>query len=160
MFLPRLALVSTFVGAAVAQFEILSPGGPNDWWGACLSTFFLRSPSYNYATKSPNPRILWSGPAILMPPQQLTSSCPWFPFFFCMIHTRSLTARVNNTNPTILAAPEAIVANVPNADCSFSITVQQAVLTPSTGYTLIFADTLDQTKVRHHLFFLSFHSSD
>ncbi|KAN0136850.1 hypothetical protein V8E53_005291 [Lactarius tabidus] len=54
---------------------------------------------------------------------------------------------VNNTNPTILAAAEAIVANVPNSDCSFSLTIQQAVLAPATGYTLIFADTLDQTKI-------------
>ncbi|KAH9036865.1 hypothetical protein EDB85DRAFT_1810631, partial [Lactarius pseudohatsudake] len=54
---------------------------------------------------------------------------------------------VNNTNPTILAAAEAIVANIQNSDCSHTITVQQAVLTPATGYTLIFADTLDQTKI-------------
>ncbi|KAI9432970.1 hypothetical protein H4582DRAFT_1777457, partial [Lactarius indigo] len=54
---------------------------------------------------------------------------------------------VNNTNPTILAAAEAIVANIPNADCSHSITTQQAALTPATGYTVILADTLDQTKI-------------
>ncbi|KAI9459167.1 hypothetical protein BJY52DRAFT_1085168, partial [Lactarius psammicola] len=54
---------------------------------------------------------------------------------------------VNNTNPTILAAAEAIVANVPNADCSHTITTQQAALTPATGYTVILADTLDQTKI-------------
>jgi len=54
---------------------------------------------------------------------------------------------VNNTSPTILAAPEAIVANVPNADCSHVITQQQAALTPATGYTLVFADIIDQTKV-------------
>ncbi|KAH8998011.1 hypothetical protein EDB92DRAFT_1763925, partial [Lactarius akahatsu] len=58
-----------------------------------------------------------------------------------------LYALVNNTNPTILAAAEAIVANIQNSDCSHTITVQQAVLTPATGYTLIFADTLDQTKI-------------
>src|SRR6266702_2747849 len=83
-----------------------------------------------------------------------------------MVHTHSrIVVRVNNTNPTILAAAQAIVANIPNADCSHSITTQQAALTPATGYTIILADTLDQTKVRHyhhhhhHLFF-SFHSSD
>jgi len=54
---------------------------------------------------------------------------------------------VNNTNPTILAAPEAIVANVPNPDCSFTLTTQQANLVAATGYTFIFADTLDQTKI-------------
>jgi len=57
------------------------------------------------------------------------------------------TLLVNNTNPTILSAPEAIVANIANADCSHSITTQQAALTPATGYTVIFADILDQTKV-------------
>ncbi|KAI0293956.1 hypothetical protein BC826DRAFT_360539 [Russula brevipes] len=54
---------------------------------------------------------------------------------------------VNNTNPTILTAAQAIVANVPNADCAHIIGVQQASLTPATGYTLIFADIIDQRKV-------------
>ncbi|KAH9063237.1 hypothetical protein EDB87DRAFT_1531576, partial [Lactarius vividus] len=54
---------------------------------------------------------------------------------------------VNNTNPTVLAAAEAIVANIQNSDCSHTITVQQALLTPATGYTVIFADILDQTKI-------------
>ncbi|KAI9508097.1 hypothetical protein F5148DRAFT_1199598 [Russula earlei] len=54
---------------------------------------------------------------------------------------------VANTNLTILAAPEAIVANIPNADCSHSITTQQAALIPALNYTLMLADSLDQTKV-------------
>ncbi|KAH9983156.1 hypothetical protein BJV74DRAFT_851765 [Russula compacta] len=54
---------------------------------------------------------------------------------------------VNNTNPAILTAPEAIVANVPNADCSMSITTQQAAFTPSTGYSVILADNLNQTHI-------------
>jgi hypothetical protein len=54
---------------------------------------------------------------------------------------------VNNTNLAILTSPEAIVADVPNADCSFVITQQQANLTPATGYTLILADQLNQTHI-------------
>jgi len=54
---------------------------------------------------------------------------------------------LNNTNPTILTSAEAIVANVNNADCSHTITTQQADLTPATGYTLIFADPINQTKI-------------
>jgi len=54
---------------------------------------------------------------------------------------------VNNTNPNILTAAEAIVANVPNADCSFSVTVQQAALTPATGYTVIFANPINQLEI-------------
>jgi len=54
---------------------------------------------------------------------------------------------LNNTNPTVLTAAEAIVALVPNADCSHTITTQQANLTPGTGYTLVFADPIDQTKI-------------
>ncbi|KAH9992297.1 hypothetical protein BJV77DRAFT_906702, partial [Russula vinacea] len=46
---------------------------------------------------------------------------------------------INNTNPAILTAAEAIIANVPIADCSLTVTQQQAALTPSTGYTLIYA---------------------
>ncbi|KAI0284595.1 hypothetical protein BGY98DRAFT_1183486 [Russula aff. rugulosa BPL654] len=54
---------------------------------------------------------------------------------------------VNNTNPLILTSAEAIVADVPNADCSHTITTQQAALTAATGYTLILADPIDQTKI-------------
>jgi hypothetical protein len=54
---------------------------------------------------------------------------------------------LNNTSPTVLTAAEAIVANVPNADCSHTITQQQAALTPGTGYTLVFADIVDQRKI-------------
>jgi hypothetical protein len=110
MFWPRFALFSTLVGTAVAQFEIISPGGPNLWWVA----------------QSQN-TIVWT----------------------CNNNPPATTYQllVNNTNPTILDAAEAIVANVPNSDCSFSITVQQAVLTPATGYTAILADALDQTKI-------------
>lgn len=43
MLFPRLALVSTLIGTAVAQFQILSPGGPNLWWGeVSLVTLPLR----------------------------------------------------------------------------------------------------------------------
>jgi len=54
---------------------------------------------------------------------------------------------LNNTKATVLTAAEAIVANVPNADCSHTITTQQANLPPATGYTLVFADIIDQTKI-------------
>jgi hypothetical protein len=59
---------------------------------------------------------------------------------------------VNNSNPTILPTFEAIVANIPNADCSHTITIQQAALTPAQGYTLMLADSLNETKVCHHDF--------
>ncbi|KAF8480237.1 hypothetical protein DFH94DRAFT_741357 [Russula ochroleuca] len=54
---------------------------------------------------------------------------------------------INNTNPSILTSAEAIIANVPIADCSLTVTQQQAALTPSTGYTLILADPVNQTKI-------------
>ncbi|KAI0249751.1 hypothetical protein BJV78DRAFT_1276034 [Lactifluus subvellereus] len=113
MFFSRLAsfaVISTLIGSAVANFQFLSPGGPDLWWVA----------------QSEN-TLVWA--------------CRDNP------PAASYTLLVNNTNPTILAAPEAIVANIPNADCSHSITLQQAVLTPATGYTVIFADILDQTKI-------------
>lgn len=55
MLLPRLALASTFVGAAVAQFAIISPGGPNDWWGTCLSTHFFLRPLITTLSSRPIP---------------------------------------------------------------------------------------------------------
>lgn len=57
-----------------------------------------------------------------------------------------MACRINNTNPAILTAAEAIIANVPIADCSLTVTQQQAALTPSTGYTLVLADPIDQLK--------------
>ncbi|KZV76721.1 hypothetical protein PENSPDRAFT_673350 [Peniophora sp. CONT] len=54
---------------------------------------------------------------------------------------------LNNTNVNILPSPMAILANLNNADCSHTITTQQAALTPSTGYTIVLADQLDQTKI-------------
>ena len=89
---------------------------------------------------------------------QLLYVFPFFSSLFCNGVNGRLVVRVNNTNPTILAAPEAVVANVPNSDCSFSLTVQQVALTPATGYTAIFADILDQTKVRHFSIFIFFRS--
>jgi len=53
---------------------------------------------------------------------------------------------LNNSSPTILSGAEAIVADVPNADCSHIITVQQANLPAGTGYTLVLADPIDQNK--------------
>jgi hypothetical protein len=84
-----------------------------------------------------------------------TRSCMFTLALSLHAHSQRVADRVNNTNPTILAAAEAIVANIPNADCSHTITVQQAVLTPATGYTVVFADILDQTKACHYDFFLA-----
>ena len=36
-WLAPLAIMGTLVGSATAQFSILSPGGPNLWWGTCLA---------------------------------------------------------------------------------------------------------------------------
>jgi hypothetical protein len=109
----------------------------------------------------PNLRILSCGLVIQMsrlPPIAHTSSCaPCFSRFLShrIIHNFVVACRLNNTNPTVLTAAEAIVAQVPNADCSHTITTQQANLTPATGYTLVFADPIDQTKECYTFFFVS-----
>jgi len=54
---------------------------------------------------------------------------------------------LNNTNQNILTSPIAIDANLANADCSHTITTQQAQLTPATGYTLVIADQIDQRTI-------------
>ncbi|KAI0311636.1 hypothetical protein OF83DRAFT_1221702 [Amylostereum chailletii] len=66
----------------------------------------------------------------------------------CHIDAPAVTYQllIANGDPTILPAPQAIIANVANADCSHTITTQQAALTPAQNYTLILADNLDQTK--------------
>ncbi|KAI0264650.1 hypothetical protein BC834DRAFT_970596 [Gloeopeniophorella convolvens] len=108
--LAAFATISSLVSSALANFQILSPGGPDLWWVA----------------QSQNV-IAWS----------------------CRDNPPATVYQLllNNTDPTILPAPMAIVANIQNADCSHTITTQQAALTPSPSYTLIFADNLDQTKI-------------
>jgi hypothetical protein len=38
--LASFAVVSTLFGIAIADFQFLSPGGPNLWWGKQLETRF------------------------------------------------------------------------------------------------------------------------
>ncbi|EIM87644.1 uncharacterized protein STEHIDRAFT_168338 [Stereum hirsutum FP-91666 SS1] len=52
-----------------------------------------------------------------------------------------------NGDPTILTAPMAIIASVQNADCSHTITQQQAALTPATNYTILLANIVNSTDI-------------
>jgi len=55
----------------------------------------------------------------------------------------TFTVVVMNSNPQILAAPEAYLANLKNADCSELIQPNQ--FTPATGYTIGLANPLNQS---------------
>jgi len=59
----------------------------------------------------------------------------------------NFTVLVANSNPNILVSPEAIVAVVPNFDCSLQTTVQQVNLQVADGYTVILANPLNSTDV-------------
>jgi hypothetical protein len=89
---------------------------------------------------------------MMMPLIRHTRSCIFTLVSSLRVHSQCVFGRVNNTDIKILATFEAIVANVPNADCSHTITTQQAALTPATGYTLMLADPLNETNVCHHDF--------
>jgi len=60
---------------------------------------------------------------------------------------QSYTILIANKDIKILTAPIAIVAIANNADCSRTITQDQVTQPVGGGYTLLLADTLNQTKV-------------
>ena len=55
--------------------------------------------------------------------------------------------RIANTDPKILPAPLPFIAQQNNFDCSKSITQDQINQPVATGYTIIFADPLNNTNV-------------
>jgi len=59
----------------------------------------------------------------------------------------NFTVLINNTNPAVLAAPLAFIAMLANSDCSYAVSQNQVNEGPATGYTLLFADPLNNTNV-------------
>jgi hypothetical protein len=105
-----------------------------------------------YVIKLPTLRTLLCGLARMIPLIHHTRSCIFTLVSSVRVHSQCVSGRLNNSHPDILPTFEAIVANIANADCSHTITTQQAALAVSDGYTLLFADPLDETKVCHHDF--------
>lgn len=54
---------------------------------------------------------------------------------------------VGNTNPSILSQPQAIIAIENNFDCSKTITQEQEIFPAGSGYTILLANTLNNTDV-------------
>lgn len=55
---------------------------------------------------------------------------------------------ITNSNPDILVSPLAIIAEEQNADCTKSVTQDQANLTVATGYTVQLSNPLNDSDVR------------
>jgi len=107
-----------------------------------------------------------------LPQTANTCSCRWpfslslFPFLFFLFkkktkkgscpHLHSVAFRLNNTDRNVYPGPGAILANIKNADCSEVIAATAITVKPATGYTVALADMIDQTKVCHFLFLVSF----
>ncbi|KAH0834969.1 hypothetical protein J3R83DRAFT_10679 [Lanmaoa asiatica] len=53
------------------------------------------------------------------------------------------TVVLSNSNTAILAAPLALIASVPNYDCSFTVNQQQSTQTASTTWTISLANSLN-----------------
>ncbi|KAF5383180.1 hypothetical protein D9615_004898 [Tricholomella constricta] len=109
MIFTRLAFVAALVGAAAAEFKILSPGADVWWVAKSLNT------------------LTWTckDPAAL----------------------QTFTVLVANKDQKVLTAPIAIIGVQNNFDCSKTITQDQISAPPGTGYTILFANTLNQTDV-------------
>jgi len=59
----------------------------------------------------------------------------------------NFTVLLGNSNAGILAAPIAVIAVEENYECSKTITQDQANFTAATGYTILLANTLNNTDV-------------
>ncbi|KAG1771986.1 hypothetical protein EV702DRAFT_1134928 [Suillus placidus] len=59
----------------------------------------------------------------------------------------NFTILLSNSNTAVLAAPLAIIAVQENYDCSKTITQQQSAQPAGTGYTVLFASTLNSTDI-------------
>ncbi|KAM5533555.1 hypothetical protein V8D89_012771 [Ganoderma adspersum] len=59
----------------------------------------------------------------------------------------NFTVLIANSDPKVLVAPQAFIAQQNNFDCSKLITKDQINLTPSTGYTIQLADPFNETHV-------------
>ncbi|KAG2340803.1 hypothetical protein BDR05DRAFT_966356 [Suillus weaverae] len=59
----------------------------------------------------------------------------------------NFTILLSNSNTAILPAPLAIIAVQANYDCSKTITQQQSAQPAGTGYTVLFASTLNSTDI-------------
>ncbi|EPQ53529.1 hypothetical protein GLOTRDRAFT_17384, partial [Gloeophyllum trabeum ATCC 11539] len=60
---------------------------------------------------------------------------------------QNFTILVANSNPSILSAPQAIIAVQNNYDCSKTITDSQSGYPPATGYTVQLANPLNSTEI-------------
>jgi len=59
----------------------------------------------------------------------------------------TFTILINNTDPTVLTAPIAVIAIQNNYDCSITITQDQANQPVGTGWTVLLANPLNNTDV-------------
>jgi len=59
----------------------------------------------------------------------------------------SFTVLINNTNPSLLLGPLAFIAIQQNYQCSVTVSQDQVDQPPGPGYTLLFADSLNNTNV-------------
>jgi len=57
------------------------------------------------------------------------------------------TVLINNTNPATLAGPLAFIAELANDDCSYAVSQNQVNQPAATGYTLIFANPLNNSDI-------------
>ena len=65
----------------------------------------------------------------------------------CWRWPAQIVVRIINSDPNILVAPQAFIAQQNNFDCSKLITKDQINLKPATGYALQLADPLNNTNV-------------
>ncbi|PSR72739.1 hypothetical protein PHLCEN_2v11434 [Hermanssonia centrifuga] len=126
--------VSAFLGvlfsSAVADLQVLAPGGPNLWWGGYQGT----SIKFGFIGD-----LQTSGPIVAQSANTIVWTCADSPF-------QSFTILIANS--AISPVPEAIIASENNFDCSQTTTAAQQLNFPvGTGYTIQFANPLNNTDV-------------
>jgi len=85
---------------------------------------------------SPSSSIWWVAKSL----NQINWTCNTSPY-------QNFTVLIDNSNPSILTAAIAVIAIQQNYDCSITITQDQANQPVGTGWTVVFANPLNNTDV-------------
>lgn len=142
------ATLVAFASGAAAQLSILTPGGPDLWWSESsksLATPVETADAPLLSSCTIRQRCCLDMQDI--PLHELHGFVHFTPLTRALWRRAQMLVRIANSDPKVLVAPQAFIAQQNNFDCSKLITKDQINLTPSTGYTIQLADPFNETHV-------------
>ncbi|KAF8157124.1 hypothetical protein B0H34DRAFT_712285 [Crassisporium funariophilum] len=103
---------------------------------AVPALFFAAFVAAEFAITKPSADIWWVAESL----NEIAWTCQESP-------AESFTVLVNNKDPKIAVAPQAVIAIQKNADCSITISQNQANQPVGTGWTILLADIFNSSHV-------------